>query len=418
MPQPEEDAMTHDRSDIERLSRLAAAMRAELEGDILPFWLPYVDAVHGGFFGLVRNDGGYDREAPKGLVMHSRLLWAYSAACRRYAEPSWRDAARGAFDFLRGPLRDPVSGGFWWTVDAAGRPEREEKLVYGQAFAIYGLSEYFAATGDEAALELALGTWSLLERAARDPVEGGYAEACDRSFARPAVMALSEVDIPCDKSMNTNLHVLEALTSLARVSGREDVRTALADLVDIYATKIVRPDGSCALYFDREWKSLTDHVSWGHDIESSWLLGEACEVAFGGARPSAVAAAIAAERESTMAALAANGGSLPHERAGGHVDAWRDWWVQAECVVGLVDAWCDTGEGRWLDAAARLWDFIEDRIVDRERGEWFWRVSPEGDPDFSRPKGGLWKTCYHNGRACLEVMARASRLARPSGAGR
>ena len=408
--------MAQDQTDIERLSRLAAAMRAELEGDILPFWLPYMDAARGGFYGLVANDGAYDREAKKGLVMHSRFLWAYSAAYRRYAEPSLLAAARQAFDFLCGPLRDARSGGFWWAVDATGRPEREEKLVYGQAFAIYGLSEYYAATGDGAALELALGTWALLERAARDPGAGGYAEACDRAFAHPVVMALSEVDIPCEKSMNTNLHVLEALTSLARSSGREDVRSALADLVEIYATRIVRPDGSCALYFDRGWKSLTDHVSWGHDIESSWLLGEACEVAFGGARPAAVAAAISAERVSTLAALAANDGSLPHERAGGRVDAWRDWWVQAECVTGLVDAWCDTGESRWLDAAIRLWAFIDGHLIDRERGEWFWRVSPSGYPDLSQPKGGLWKTCYHNGRACLEVMARAERMAGASGA--
>ena len=408
--------MAQDQTDIERLSRLAAAMRAELEGDILPFWLPYMDAARGGFYGLVANDGAYDREAKKGLVMHSRFLWAYSAAYRRYAEPSLLAAARQAFDFLCGPLRDARSGGFWWAVDATGRPEREEKLVYGQAFAIYGLSEYYAATGDGAALELALGTWALLERAARDPGAGGYAEACDRAFAHPVVMALSEVDIPCEKSMNTNLHVLEALTSLARVSGREDARSALADLVEIYATRIVRPDGSCALYFDKGWKSLTDHVSWGHDIESSWLLGEACEVAFGGARPAAFAAAISAERESTLAALAANDGSLPHERAGVHVDAWRDWWVQAECVTGLVDAWCDTGESRWLDAAIRLWAFIDGHLIDRERGEWFWRVSPSGYPDLSQPKGGLWKTCYHNGRACLEVMARAERMAGASGA--
>jgi len=224
----EEEAMVRDPTDIERLSKLAAAMRAELEGDILPFWLPYVDAARGGFYGLVTNDGEYDRGAKKGLVMHARFLWAYSAAYRRYAEPSWRDAARVAFDFLRGPLRDLEGGGFWWVVDASGRPEREEKLVYGQAFAIYGLSEYYAATGDLEALELALGTWALLERAARDPLAGGYAEACDRAFSHPVVMALSEVDIPCEKSMNTNLHVLEASRpSPAPPEGKMSVRHSL-----------------------------------------------------------------------------------------------------------------------------------------------------------------------------------------------
>lgn len=250
-----------------RFKGLAAAMRAELEGDILPFWLPYQDRERGGFLGLVRDDGSYDAVAPKGLVMHARLLWAYSAAYRRYAESAYLDAAHQAYRFLEGPLHDTECGGFWWMVDARGRPLRSEKLVYGQAFAIYGLSEYHAATGDPGALALALRTWERLEATALDRAGGGYAEACDRAFGEPVTLALSEVDIPCEKSMNTNLHVLEALTALARASRRDDVRASLASLLEVYATRVPRPDGTCALYFGKDWRSLTDHVSWGHDIE-------------------------------------------------------------------------------------------------------------------------------------------------------
>jgi 4-O-beta-D-mannosyl-D-glucose phosphorylase len=365
----------------------------------------------------VRNDGSFDAAAPKGLVMHSRFLWAYSAAYIRYRKSEYLDAARAAYDYLRTLQRDAECGGFWWIVEGPpleARPQIDVKIVYGQAFAIYALSEYFIATGDEAALGLALDAYALLERVARDKEKGGYYEACDRAWTKPINFALSEVDIPCDKSMNTNLHVLEALSGLYRASRRPEARESLASLLEVYAAKVFAGKPNLSLYFDRDWKARTDHVSWGHDIESAWLMGEAAELAYGSARaaPDAVREAIRASRESTLSVLAANGGSLPHELADGRLDAQRDWWVQAEAVVGNVDAWQESGDGRYLDAALRLWDYIEDRVIDRERGEWFWGVSAEGKPALDRPKGGLWKTCYHNGRACLEVMTRAERTTR------
>jgi mannobiose 2-epimerase len=397
--------------EIERLGGLAGRMRKELEGDILPFWLPYIDREGGGFYGLVRNDGSFDAGAPKGLVMHARFLWAYSAAYKRYAKPEYLEAARAAYAFLSGPLCDATGDGFWWGIDPAGKPSMAEKLVYGEAFAVYGLAEYYEASGDLSVLGLALKTWDLIDRAAFDSAQGGYAEACDRGFTRPVVLALSEVDIPCDKSMNTNLHVLEALANLYRVSRRPELLGRLRALSLVYAERVFRRDGTLALYFDRDWRSLTDHVSFGHDIESAWLLGEAADLAWPRARPAPVAAAIAAARENALAVLAANGGSMPYERVKGRLDGRRDWWVQAETAVGLVDAYAASGDGRFLEAAVREWDFIEARLVDRVHGEWFWGLDEAGVPDLSRPKGGLWKTAYHNGRACLEVMARHERLA-------
>jgi 4-O-beta-D-mannosyl-D-glucose phosphorylase len=409
--------VSYSTRDVAAFHELARRMRSELESDILPFWLPYVDREGGGFYGLVRNDGGFDAAAPKGLVMHSRFLWAYSAAYERYAKPEYLAAARAAYDFLRGPQRDAEAGGFWWAVkrgrDGGFEPEVEAKLVYGQAFAVYALSEHFLATGEAAALDLALETYRLLEAVARDGEEGGYFEACDRSWKGPVRFALSEVDVPCDKSMNTNLHVLEALSNLYRASRRSEVRDSLAALLEVFARKAFGGKASLSLYFDRDWRSGTDHVSWGHDIEAAWLMTEAVELVYGGIHggraPGAVLEAIRGARGNVLGVLAANGGSLPRELSEGRVDGQRDWWVQAEGVVGNVDAWQETGDGRYLEAAVRLWDFIEKRQIDREGGEWFWGVSADGKPDASRPKGGMWKTCYHNGRACLEVMARAER---------
>jgi cellobiose epimerase len=208
------DSIKYDAGDVAAFHALARRMRAELESDILPFWLPYIDREGGGFYGLVRNDRSYDASAPKGLVMHSRFLWAYSAAYMRYAKEEYLDAARAAYGFLRGGQRDGESGGFWWVVERApgggyvpAAPAGKVKMVYGQAFAIYALAEYYRATGDRAALDLALETYGLLERVARDKAAGGYFEACDRAWEAPTRFALSEVDIACDKSMNTNLQI-------------------------------------------------------------------------------------------------------------------------------------------------------------------------------------------------------------------
>ncbi|MDP3179317.1 MAG: AGE family epimerase/isomerase [Spirochaetaceae bacterium] len=422
------DKGTRDPAGAARLAALALRMRSELESDILPFWLPYRDLQGGGFRGLVRNDGTSDASAPKGLVMHARFLWAYSAAYRRYGTVAYREAARAARDFLCGALYDAEAGGFWWAVDAELVPLRREKLIYGQAFAIYGLSEWFAATADREALELALETWGLLESRARDRAAGGYFEACDEEWKGPVVLALSEVDVPCDKSMNTNLHVLEALSALYAATGRPAVRESLASLLRVYAEKVFAGKGHLSLYFDSAWKSLTDHVSWGHDIESAWLMAEASRSLYGAAAhssgaaapptvaapPPAVTGAIGRARAASLAALGEFGGSLPREKADGRIDEQRDWWVQAEAVVGMVDAWQDSGDRRYLDAAERLWDYIESTLIDRQGGEWFWGAGSDGAPALDRPKGGLWKTCYHNGRACLEVTARAESSVPPA----
>lgn len=385
----------------DRLSHLAGAVDVELREHILPYWYQTMDRVKGGFFGHVADDGAVDPSASKGLVMHSRHLWASSSAWMERRNPLDRLAAQHAFDFLSGPLHDEV-GGFWWTVDANGSPESENKVVYGQAFAIYGLAQYHRATGDPTALRLALDTFTRLEAVGRDREFGGYYEAVDREWTHPLIQALSDVDTPCSKSMNTNLHVLEAYSTLFQATDRAEVREALESLLQVFERHILVTPEHLGLYFDRDWKPLTDHVSYGHDIEASWLLTEAAQLV-GRSETKAVAVTIA---QKTLA-LVREHGAMPNETHRGHLDADRIWWVQAETLVGLVNAWELTGDPAFLDGAELQWAFIRNHVIDRDRGEWFWLVDAEGRPDRNRPKGGLWKTSYHNGRACLEVIHRA-----------
>jgi len=397
----------------ERLNILAASLDRHLREDILPYWFQTMDHVGGGFAGNVADDGTLELAAPKGVVMHSRHLWASSRAWQERRNPLDLAAARHAFRFLTGALYDRTGKGFWWTVDSEGKPGIENKVLYGQAFAIYGLSQYYRASGDSTALSLALETFDLLEGVGRDREFGGYYEAVDRSWTAPLVQALSDVDIPCSKSMNTNLHVLEALSALFVATGLPRVREALESLLAAFERHILVTPEHLGLYFDRDWRVLTDHVSYGHDVEASWLLTEAAGL-LAAAEPDPKVSKARKERYAAVArgslrVIKESGGSLPNELHSGHLDTGRIWWVQAEALVGMVNGWELTGDEAFLTAAESVWSFVDRFVVDRLQGEWFWQVDAQGRPDRNRPKGGLWKTSYHNGRACMEVILRARR---------
>lgn len=380
-------------------------MHTELRENILPFWLRYQDLRRGGFYGKVLNNGWVMKQAPKGLVMHARFLWTYSAAYRLFKDPEYLDAARHAYRFLTGALKDGKHGGYWWAIDARGEPLTGNKVTYGQAFALYGLSEYYRASGEEPALEEARRLFALIDSAARDRKLGGYYEACAADWSAPVAAALSEVDIACAKSMNTNLHVLEALSAF-RLSGG-DCLDALKECLEVYVDRIVQDSGRLALFFDDRWNSLTDHRSYGHEIESCWLAMEAARIAWGDAAPPRIRERALGMAREVLASIKEFGGTLPNELHNGRLDADRVWWVQAETVVGFTEAWELSGEAAYLEAAAGAWGFIRDKMIDRKRGDWFWAVRPDGRVVRGREKGGMWKANYHNARACMEIMRRA-----------
>jgi len=387
------------------LSTMGAEMKKDLLENILPFWLRYMDARRGGFFGQVLNNGWIRKKAPKGLVMHARFLWAYSAAYRIFKNPEHLKAASHAYQFLSGALKDRKNGGFWWAVDPSGRPLTDTKVIYGQAFALYGLSEYFRASGDASAFEEARQLSARIDSVARDRELGGYYEACQADWSAPVSAALSEVDIACSKSMNTNLHVLEALSAFALAGG--DCLEALKECLNVYIDRVVQDSGHLALFFDDQWKSQTDHRSYGHEIESCWLAMEAAEIAYGEQVPPRIRERALSMARECLKSIREFGGTLPNELHDGHLDPDRVWWVQAETVVGFAEAWERTGEPAYLEAAAGVWDFIKNHMIDGKRGDWFWAVGPDGRVRRRREKGGMWKANYHNARSCMEIMRRA-----------
>jgi mannobiose 2-epimerase len=403
------------------LFRLRSELETELKREILPFWPAFRDQASGGFPGLIRNDRSVDLAHDRGVVMHARFLWTYAAAYRLYNDSAYLATAQHALDYLYKTLFDQANGGFYWMVSADGVNRTERKVIYGQAFAIYGLSEWYRATGDRGALDHALYTFELMERHARDPIHGGYFDACSLDWKRVVTSALSDVDIACAKSMNTNLHVMEAYTTLLAAlterpvpdtTAASLVRASLQDLIGVHLDKIRISPAHFGLYFDADWTPIPAGLSYGHDIEGSWLLTEAAERAWGGTLPGRIREAALVMARRTVEILDRHGPGLIHEGpngGAGHLDEERVWWVQAECLVGLLNAASLNPDQSFVDHAIGVWEYIKRHVKDTVNGKWFWSTLPDGS-HADQPKGGLWKTSYHNGRACMESMHRIDLL--------
>jgi mannobiose 2-epimerase len=388
---------------------LAAAIAAEWHDDIRPFWLRHApDPEFGGFRGYIGSDLAIDPHADKGVILNARILWTFSRAAALHDDGEARAMAARACDYLLAHFVDHEHGGVFWTVDHRGRPRDTRKKLYAQAFALYAFAEHHRSCGHADAFEAATRLFALLEQHGRDRVHGGYGENYERDWTLSADQRLSEVDLDTRRSMNTHLHLLEAHATLVHVWPDASVKRALSDGLDIFHSRIL--DASTdhlRMFFDEAWSPQSDLVSFGHDIEASWLLCEAAD-ALGeperqrAARDAAVRMADAVLREG----LDADGGLLYEANRCGIVDDTKDWWPQAEAVVGFLNAWQISGQPRFFEAAARSWGFIDRCVVDRTHGEWHWKVSRAGTPDASRPKVDLWKCPYHNGRMCFEAVAR------------
>ncbi|WP_310552096.1 AGE family epimerase/isomerase [Paenibacillus glufosinatiresistens] len=381
----------------------------ELKDNILDFWIRHtLDDARGGFVGEIDSRMNVNPSAEKSLVLNARILWTFSSAYRLYGDPAYLKMADRALDYLRQHFIDSEYGGLYWMVDADGNPSQTKKQVYGQAFAVYALSEYNRATGSADALELATELFRLMEKHGYDPVYGGYIEALSREWESTDNLTLSDKDLNEKKSMNTHLHVLEAYTALYRVWKPEELRSRLAELITTMLDQIVTPDGRhFLLFFDEAWNVKSDHVSYGHDIEGSWLLAEAAEVLGDEELLNRVRSVAISMAEATLAeGIDEDGGIWNEAGPGGLLGRDKDWWPQAEAVVGFYNAYQLTGEPRFEEAARAAWSFIDRYVVDHEQGEWHWGVDEARLPLWNEPKVSAWKCPYHNSRACLEMIER------------
>lgn len=390
---------------------LKQEIRDELTGNILPFWMNRMrDNERRGFYGRMTGENCLVPDAPKGGILHARILWTFSSAALRLHSEEYLAEAQWAKEYVFSHFFDEQNGGTYWKLHADGTPADDKKQIYSQAFFIYALTEYFRASGDVEALEKAIELFHLIEQHSFDNVKNGYLEAYSRDWVLLEDLRLSEKDANEKKTMNTHLHVLEAYTNLYRVWKDEKLAHRLKNLIDLFLEKIIDPEsGHLNLFFDEDWNCKSTLHSFGHDIEASWLLEEAALVLGDEATQRKLKPVILRIADAAAEGLNEKG-ALINERdwANGHRDERCDWWPQAEAVVGFYNAWQLSGDEAWFNKTHNSWQFIKQNLIDRVQGEWYWSVSPEGVKDRVNDKAGFWKCPYHNGRMCLELIERIS----------
>jgi mannobiose 2-epimerase len=392
-----------------RLVQLKQEVKEELINNILPFWMTkMIDTKEGGFCGKMDGYGHISNDADKGCVLNARILWTFSSAYRVLMNPDYLKTAERAKEYLINHFIDKEYGGVFWLLDHKGKMKDGKKQIYAQAFAIYGLAEYYRVTNDRTCLDIAIGLFRLIEKYSFDKKLDGYLEAFTREWGAIEDLRLSDKDANEKKTMNTHLHVLEAYTNLYRVWKDDLLKKQLRGLINIFTDKMVNTRTySLNMFFDEEWNDKTDLVSYGHNIESSWLIYEAALVLGEESiirKTKEICVKIAeASKEGLM-----TDGSMIYEKffKTGHIDTDRHWWVQAETVLGFLNAYSLSGKEEYLDLSLAAWKFISDHLIDRQNGEWYWSIDKNMQPNLKEDKAGFWKCPYHDSRMCLEIIER------------
>lgn len=392
---------------LNKLEKLKAEVRSELIQNILPFWTErMIDNVNGGFFGRIDGSGEVHPEADKGSVLNTRILWTFSSACRILQNQDYLLIADRSKDYLMNNFFDSRNNGIFWLLDNRGKVKDGKKQIYAEAFAIYALVEYYRTTNDEVSLEKAIELFRLIEKHSFDTRFDGYFEAFSMDWGELTDLRLSEKDANEKKTMNTHLHVLEAYTNLYRVWKDEHLKQQLERLIRVFTDKIVNNRTfNLNMFFDEEWNDKTDLISYGHNIESSWLLYEAA-VVLGEQSIIQKVKDISLSIADTSKDGIMPDGSMIYEKffKTGHIDYDRHWWVQAESVAGFLNAFHLSGKEEYLDLSLAAWKFISDNLIDKKNGEWYWGVDNDLKPNTKDDKAGFWKCPYHNSRMCLEII--------------
>ena len=359
---------------MEKLMQLRDEMREDLlHGSIFPFWQKYtVDEENGGFYGAVTTDMQVQKDAPKSLVLNARLLWTFAGAYRIFGDPAYKALADRALDYIKGHFWDAENGGGYWMLNADGTVCDDTKMTYGQGFLLYAFSEYVRATGSSEARAYADRVYDYLETARGTGSGNG---------------AITEAG---NLSMNTHIHVLEPMTCYFRIRHDRCVEDSLANLIEVTARKIYDAEHRhFVMFFDGAMNPLPGKISFGHDIEGSWLLTEAAEVLEAYAEDKQRAAALMEEAERVAVSMVdftlsrgldADGGLFDEGfEAGGIAVPTKVWWGQAEAVVGCVNAWQITNDEKYLDTAYKVWAYIKAQIINGPAGGWL--ASGKNSPD-------------------------------------
>jgi len=397
------------------LLQLKNEIEDELINRLVPFWLKRsIDKENGGFVGRITGTGDYDWKSNKAIVLNSRILWSFSALYNHYKKTEYYEVAERAHTYIKNNFLDHEFGGVYWLVDYKGRPVQTKKQVYAQAFMIYALSEFYKCNNDKEVLSDAIELFNLVEVHSFDKNKEGYVEAFTREWGTLDDVRLSEKDANANLTTNTHLHLLEAYTNLAKTWQSDKLLNQLQFLTKLFVRKITDPQTfNLRLFFDDSWCPISPEISYGHDIESSWLLCQAVDVLESDSLKDNVKLNAVKMSEWTLKKGFNSKGGLLYEDISGIIDDDAHWWSQAEGMVGFLNAYQITKDEKYLKAVYKLWAFTREYMIDRQLGEWYFKVNRNGDPCLEEDLLGPWKAPYHNMRACLEIIQRAGCVSLP-----
>ncbi|MBV9963324.1 MAG: AGE family epimerase/isomerase [Parafilimonas sp.] len=376
---------------------------------ILSYWMNNtIDNLNGGFVGKIDNSNKIDTTSPKGSVLNGRILWTFSAAYTQFQKEEYLTVAARAFNYIKVHFIDKQFGGVYWTVDAKGNMLDSKKQIYALAFCVYGLSEYYAASKKNEALQLALSLYNAIEQLSYDEENKGYFEAFKRDWNNADDLRLSAKDANEKKTMNTHLHIIEAYANLYKVDPSVLLKNKIVQLLELFDKHFIDKNTfHLKLFFDEAWNEKPGLISYGHDVEAAWLLQQCAEIT-----QHENWTKVYKDHAIKIANAASEGldtdGGLWYEYEPSHQTLIKEkhWWPQAEAMIGFFNAYQITNDESYLQQSINSWQFIKHYIKDEKNGEWFWGVRDDYSIMPSEDKVGLWKCPYHSSRACLEIINR------------
>lgn len=416
----------------EEISLLRDEAHNHLVNELLPFWTSRtVDKLNGGFithFDRTGNDSGEDE---KSLIAQTRSVYTFSSAHRAgYGSGLYADIARHGVDYLTGKMWDKLNGGFYWMTDRKGNVTIDKKIIYGHSFAIYCLSEYTLATGDPRGVEYAGKVFDLIQKYCTDTMFGGYREMFHRDWT------------PCGpgsqggdrKTLDVHMHLMEAFTTLYECTGLDVHRRKLIEIIEILLNRVIHPvhktgipqffrDWSIApqIKFDVIWgwdrftgdghkSNVNDNTCFGHNAEFAWLLIHALDVlktkheSYNPILKTIFDHTVKNGIDNEFGGVYVEG---PH--SGGVYDREKEFWQQAEVLIGLLDACIIFGDEKYFQAYKNVHRFVMDKVVNKGVGEWYPLLTRSGEPIWTH-MGHSWKINYHTVRSMVQSVKRLDKI--------
>jgi len=413
------------------LQRYLQATERYLAEKLLPFWTRrIVEPKYGGFQANYDENGERTKVREKTLLCQGRSIFALSFMLRQGHD--WRGSRRmirQGIDFLKRHFRDAAHDGYYWIVDADGTPIDRNKVMYGHSFLVYGLAEHALATGDKASRQEACRLFDLIASEASDVRHGGFFEHFKEDF-RLAGGGSAGGSL---KSLDVHMHLMEAFTTLYELTRLPKHRRALEHVIELIFDRMIDPkSGLGVAMFTRDWRPVNniqldtvwgadrfddqgkppDVTSFGHNIELAWLYLHSQDV-LGVPRKNSLDRVLPLFEHTRRYGVDREYGGLYVEgrRRGDIVDTDKEFWQQAEALVGFLDAYLLTKDTQYLDAFRRVYDFVFQNMVHPELGEWYCLCGREGGVKRSW-LGSHWKICYHTLRSVTLVCRKLRQVVR------